>query len=109
MCLEYLHAMLDVGVLSPQWNKWTLNQQKMEKLTFGTDLIELVLARLNGVRSTTREILTWAAIMGGQFNIEILEEICRRGRSDIENASLMCQKHNSSKGNRVSPRKRSAK
>ncbi len=86
MCLEYMHAMLDVGILSPQWSKWTLNQQKMEKLALGSDLIELVLARLNGVRSSTRSILTWAAILGGQFSVDVLSEVCRYSQSDVEMA-----------------------
>lgn len=48
------------------------------------------------------EILTW-----DDFTIDHIDPHSKGGRSDIENATLMCRKHNSSKGNRTrSKRKR---
>ncbi len=39
------------------------------------------------------------------FTIDHIDPHSKGGRSEIENASLMCQKHNSSKGNRVVSKK----
>jgi hypothetical protein len=41
------------------------------------------------------ELLTW-----DDFTIDHIDPHSKGGRSEIENASLMCRKHNSSKGNR---------
>lgn len=42
------------------------------------------------------EILTWE-----DFTIDHIDPYSKGGRSEIENATLMCRKHNSSKGNRT--------
>jgi hypothetical protein len=42
------------------------------------------------------EILTW-----DDFTIDHIDPHSKGGRSEIENATLMCRKHNSSKGNRT--------
>ncbi len=86
MCIEYLQAMLDAGVLSPQWNEWTLNQKRMDGLSLGADLIALVLTRLNSVKDETKDVLTWAAVIGGQFSVDFLAEVCPKSRSQIEMA-----------------------
>jgi hypothetical protein len=46
------------------------------------------------------EVLTW-----DDFTIDHLDPHSKGGRSEIENASLMCRKHNSAKGNRTRKRK----
>lgn len=46
------------------------------------------------------EVLTW-----DDFTIDHIDPHSKGGRSEIENASLMCRKHNSAKGNRLSKRK----
>lgn len=46
------------------------------------------------------EVLTW-----DDFTIDHIDPHSKGGRSEIENASFMCRKHNSAKGNRTSKRK----
>lgn len=46
------------------------------------------------------EVLTW-----DDFTIDHIDPHSKGGRSEIENASLMCRKHNSAKGNRTPRRK----
>ena len=46
------------------------------------------------------EVLTW-----DDFTIDHIDPHSKGGRSEIENASLMCRKHNSAKGNRAVRRK----
>ncbi|MFY9310775.1 MAG: DUF262 domain-containing protein [Bacteroidia bacterium] len=46
------------------------------------------------------EVLTWE-----DFTIDHIDPHSKGGRSEIENASLMCRKHNSAKGNRTNKRK----
>ena len=47
------------------------------------------------------EILTW-----DDFTIDHIDPHSKGGRSEIDNASLMCRKHNSAKGNRTKKRRR---
>jgi|HubBroStandDraft_3_1064219.scaffolds.fasta_scaffold23584_2 glycosyltransferase involved in cell wall biosynthesis len=46
------------------------------------------------------KVLTW-----DDFTIDHIDPHSKGGRSDIENASLMCRKHNSAKGNKIARRK----
>jgi len=46
------------------------------------------------------EVLTW-----DDFTIDHIDPHSKGGRSEIENASLLCRKHNSAKGNRTAKRK----
>lgn len=52
------------------------------------------------VCETCGEALTW-----DDFTIDHIAPHSRGGRSEIENASLMCRKHNSAKGNRPAKRR----
>ncbi|MCO5238353.1 MAG: DUF262 domain-containing protein [Chitinophagaceae bacterium] len=46
------------------------------------------------------EVLTW-----DDFTIDHIDPHSKGGRSEIENASLLCRKHNSAKGNRTTKKK----
>ena len=50
------------------------------------------------------EVLTW-----DDFTIDHIDPHSKGGRSEIENASLMCRKHNSAKGNRILKKKSTRK
>jgi hypothetical protein len=49
---------------------------------------------------TCSKVLTW-----DDFTIDHIDPHSKGGRSEIENATLMCREHNSSKGNRINNRK----
>ncbi|GAA4607716.1 diguanylate cyclase (GGDEF)-like protein [Actinoplanes octamycinicus] len=74
--LQYLHAMLDAGVLVPHWGSWVLDEQAFDRLALPTDVLDVVVARARTLSGTSRELLIAAAAVGAPFAAELLADVC---------------------------------
>ncbi|MFH2006359.1 MAG: diguanylate cyclase [bacterium] len=74
---EYVRSMLDAGLLQPSWGSWKVDEQGLEKLDLPTDVIELVVRRLDVLDEGAREVLRAAAVLGDSFDVELLLKVCR--------------------------------
>ncbi|AEV84305.1 serine/threonine kinase protein [Actinoplanes sp. SE50] len=77
--LQYLNAMLDAGVLLPQWGSWRLDQYGLDRLDLPTDVLDLVVARTRALPETNRRLLVAAAAVGAPFTAALLAEVCDTG------------------------------
>ncbi|GAA0906907.1 hypothetical protein Vau01_121260 [Virgisporangium aurantiacum] len=70
--LEYLHALIDAGALRPSWGTWRLDADRLHSVDLPTDVVELILARIDGLGGRAHEILTVAAALGSRFEPDVL-------------------------------------
>lgn len=73
---EYLRAMLEGGALHFSWGSWVVENSALERLQLPTNVVQLVVRRLDQLDQGTRDVLTVAAALGSHFRPEILVRIC---------------------------------
>ena len=65
--LEYLHALVNAGALNPSWDGWRLDTELLRTLQLPDDVLDLVLARIDGLGVHHHRILVTAAAVGTRF------------------------------------------
>lgn len=75
--LEYMHAVIDAGLLRPSWGSWLLDTEGLAALELSGDVVELVLRRIDGLGPRTRRLLVTAATIGVRFRAELLARVAR--------------------------------
>jgi len=84
---EYVRSLLDAGLLRPTWGRWQLDEDGLRKLDLPSDVVQLVLHRLEGLDERTREILTAAAVIDARFDLDILTRMFDgEGEDDVQRA-----------------------
>jgi eukaryotic-like serine/threonine-protein kinase len=66
--LEYLHAVIHVGALRPSWGTWHLDHERLRAVNLPTDVLQLVLARIDELGPRSHDLLTVAAALGTTFD-----------------------------------------
>lgn len=72
---EYIKAMLDNGFIIPYFGTWQVDLKKLNELTLSTDVIQLVLARLDKLSEEAFAHLAAAAIVGTFFNADLIKTV----------------------------------
>jgi eukaryotic-like serine/threonine-protein kinase len=80
---EYLRAVVDAGLLHPDWGRWTLDEAGLDALELPQDAVGLVLARVHGLPAATRELLVTAAVRGTRFRPEVIAAVHDRPVPDV--------------------------
>jgi diguanylate cyclase (GGDEF)-like protein len=70
--VELLRAMLDAGLLAPDWGHWRLDVERLDDLHLSDDLTDLLLQRTSCLTPTGRDVLTIAAAVGTRFDPELV-------------------------------------
>jgi diguanylate cyclase (GGDEF)-like protein len=70
--VEFLHAVLDAGLLTPNWGHWQLDTERLDALQLPEDLTDLLLQRASVLSATGRGVLTTAAAAGARFDPELV-------------------------------------
>ncbi len=73
--LEYLHALIDAGALRPSWGVWQLDVERLRAIELPTDVLDLVLARVDGLGAVSQQVLTVAAALGTTFDADLLGQV----------------------------------
>jgi diguanylate cyclase (GGDEF)-like protein len=73
--LECMRSLIDVGALRPSWGTWRLDTVQLQEINLPTDVVDLVLARVQGLDRGAREVLTVAAAIGGVLDTSLLSEV----------------------------------
>ncbi|MBI5543914.1 MAG: AAA family ATPase [Deltaproteobacteria bacterium] len=73
---EYLHAMLDAGLVRPSWGGWVVDSAGIERLQLPVNILDLVLKRIGALGAGTKAILGVAAVVGFHFRLELLTSVC---------------------------------
>jgi diguanylate cyclase (GGDEF)-like protein len=72
---EYLRAVVDAGLLRPDWGSWVLDEAGLDALALPQDALGLVLTRVEGLGSGIRELLVVAAAIGTRFRPEAVAAV----------------------------------
>jgi diguanylate cyclase (GGDEF)-like protein len=72
--LEYLHALIDAGALYPSQGTWQLDADLLDALELPSDVLDLVLARIDGLGTQQRGLLAVAAAVGSRFRADLVAE-----------------------------------
>lgn len=80
---EYLRAMLEAGVLRLTRKGWIADSAGIESLRLPTDVIQLVIKRIDELESTTKSIFVTAAVLGSRIKLKHLPEICEATPAEI--------------------------
>ncbi|WP_449066299.1 diguanylate cyclase [Planomonospora algeriensis] len=73
--LEYLHSLVDAGALRPSWGTWRLDTDLLREIDLPSDVLDLVVARVDGVGEHVRSVLAVAAAIGTVVPTGLLAEV----------------------------------
>ena len=78
LALQYVHAVLDAGLLVPHWGSWRLDEAALAALALPQDVLGLVLARVGKLGPDSRGPLVAAAALGTRFHPETVAAVTGR-------------------------------
>jgi diguanylate cyclase (GGDEF)-like protein len=84
--LEFLRHLIEAGGLQPSWGTWRLDGELLDRLHLPSDVLDLVLARLEGLPAKSRRLLAAAAVQGMRFDTTVLAASTRVRASASEPA-----------------------
>jgi eukaryotic-like serine/threonine-protein kinase len=84
--LECLRAIVDGGVVRPSWGTWLLDEDALARLELPEDVLEVVLARIDGLDDATHSVLVAAAATGTRFGLDHLPEVCEVDQAQVRAA-----------------------
>jgi diguanylate cyclase (GGDEF)-like protein len=74
--LQYLDALLDAGLLRPDWGRWRLDLEALPTLVLSGSGVDLILRRLEGLDTDSRYVLRVAAVHGSLFDYRLIADAC---------------------------------
>ncbi|MGE5156371.1 MAG: ATP-binding protein, partial [Betaproteobacteria bacterium] len=74
--LQYVDALIDAGLLRPDWGRWQLDGDASKALVTTDDGVELILRRLDGLNADSRLVLGVAAVHGSVFDYHLIADAC---------------------------------
>jgi diguanylate cyclase (GGDEF)-like protein len=74
---EYLRAVVDAGLLRPDWGRWVLDEEGLDALELPQDALGLVITRVHGLPEGIRELLVTAAAVGARFHPTVVAAVHR--------------------------------
>jgi eukaryotic-like serine/threonine-protein kinase len=83
---EYLQAVIDAGLLQPDWGQWRLDEAGLARLDLPERALDLVLSRVARLGAATRRVLTTAAALGARFRVAALPEACELPADQVDTA-----------------------
>lgn len=83
---QYVYAMLDAGVLTPQDSGWHVDRERLDQLIVSSDIIHLITSRIHKVSEGTRQVLRVAAIIGGKFKTDVVQTVIQTSPEKIAQA-----------------------
>jgi tRNA A-37 threonylcarbamoyl transferase component Bud32 len=81
--LQYLDALIDAGLLRPDWGRWLLDTEAARKLVPTDDGVGLILRRLDGLDADSRSVLGVAAVHGSVFDYHLIADACALPRHRV--------------------------
>ncbi|MEU9741823.1 AAA family ATPase [Micromonospora chersina] len=73
---EYVHAVIDAGLITPSWGTWRLDLAGLDQLDLSDDAVDLVLQRIDGLSADSRQVLTAGAATGRRFQADLVAAVC---------------------------------
>ncbi len=83
--VEHINYLCDEGILTPgSRQRWSLAGEPRMARVVGIDLDELISRRLHRLPTSTRRLLTLAAVIGQTFDVELLQRAAREHIGVVE-------------------------
>src|SRR5262249_45284549 len=73
--VQYVEAMVDAGLLRASWGSWELDTEGLERLELPTDVIQLLIRRIDDLGRNAKQVLTTAAVLGARFSLAQLDAV----------------------------------
>ncbi|GLZ00470.1 diguanylate cyclase [Actinoplanes sp. NBRC 103695] len=74
---EFVRAVLDAGLVTPSWDGWHLDRVGLDRMELsGDDAVDLVLQRIDGLGTESRELLAAGAAGGRWFATDLVASVC---------------------------------
>ena len=83
---ELVRAMLEAGVLLPNWGSWRVVERGLDNLALPDDVMGLLLRRTERLSSSAQSVLSAAAVVGTRFTGELLAAVCLVDVADVDAA-----------------------
>jgi serine/threonine protein kinase/serine phosphatase RsbU (regulator of sigma subunit) len=83
---EYLRALLERGWIRPSEQEWVVFGTDAQDLNLPEDVIDLLINRIAALESQSKDLLTSAALLGFQFDPEILTSATRETNERVQRA-----------------------
>jgi hypothetical protein len=71
-----MDALMDGGLLQPDWGEWRLDLAGSRGLALADDEVGLILRRLDGIDEVSRSVLGVAAVHGSVFDYHLAADAC---------------------------------
>ncbi|HLY66758.1 MAG TPA: AAA family ATPase [Chloroflexota bacterium] len=72
---EYSKVLLEAGVLTLEWGRWTLDAERLQHIELPADVAQLIGRRIDQLDAASRQILQFAALVGAQADTTLLEAL----------------------------------
>ena len=93
---QYVRALLDQGLLRPTPDGWEVDENQLNKVVLGNDVVHLLLNRVANLGREAQEVLTAAGVLGFAFEQDLLaamnagnDALVRRGLDEALRANLI--------------------
>jgi len=83
--LEITRQLVEEEVLYYKENVWEIDHQKLQAITIPTNILDIVLHRIDALSEEETEILSYGAVIGREFGIELLFRLIDKPRAVIIN------------------------
>jgi diguanylate cyclase (GGDEF)-like protein len=84
---EYLRAIVDAGLVAPDWGRWALDETGLAALDLPADALGLLIQRLDELPPDATEVLLTAATAGNRFDAGLVADAHPdRSAADVANA-----------------------
>jgi diguanylate cyclase (GGDEF)-like protein len=83
LIVDLLYAMIDAGVLRPNWDSWEFDPDREDELEVTDSTLSLVEARLARLENEKTRVLAAAAVIGHRVDIPLLVAVCDEDRSTV--------------------------
>jgi eukaryotic-like serine/threonine-protein kinase len=74
--LEVVRAMLDAAALVPSWGTWRLDREVLDEMRLPGEIVAILARRLDTLDDLTRSALQAAAVIGMEFDDDVLPLTC---------------------------------
>jgi diguanylate cyclase (GGDEF)-like protein len=81
--LSYARAVIDAGLLSPDWGVWRVDSAGVQDLALPADSAQLLLRRMGTLAPENRRLLQLAGVIGTAFDPALVAEVAGAGRQRV--------------------------
>ncbi len=83
---QYIYSMFDKGVLHRAGDQWLVDLENLDSLMVSTNVVDLIIGRINKISQAGLDVLTVAGVIGRKFHKELLGFVLTEKPGQVEKA-----------------------